>query len=85
MKRRKVVLHFSAQMEGQLQANDYKTGWLDCNPQELHTQLDRHSNDLFKELDLVKEDNPTIIRKCVNMANFAMMIADYYDKRIGDK
>ena len=84
MKKRKAVLHFSAQMEGQLKANDDKTGWLDLNPRWLYHELDRHVKDLFSEI-ILNDDSPKIIRKCVNIANFTMMIADIHDKKIGDK
>lgn len=84
MKKRKVVLHFSAQMEEQLKANDHKTGWTHLNPKWLNHELNRHVKDLFNEI-LFDDDNPKIIRKCVNIANFAMMIADIHDKQIGDK
>lgn len=62
------VQWFAAQMELALKENDHKTGWKDCSKDWLVEQMYRHAVKLWNgEIEL---------KYAVNVANFAMMIAD---------
>ena len=88
MKIRQALQHFAEKMEIELIANDHKSGWIDCDEIFLLEELDRHN----KKLDeLVSKDgfgigafdDMEVQKRCVNIANFAMMINDIHDKKIG--
>lgn len=84
MKIRKALQRFAEKMESQLKANDHKSGWIGCSFTFLEDELNRNNRELRSAL-FSMEDTKEIIKRCANVANFAMMIADNLDKQIGDK
>jgi NTP pyrophosphatase (non-canonical NTP hydrolase) len=75
MKVREEVKWFAEQMEEVLRKNDYKGGWQDCTRFDLLCRLYDEATELFGAA--VREtSNETIIKEAVDVANFAMMIAD---------
>ncbi len=74
MKLRPEVRAFAEEMEKQLKANEHKGHWDDCKEDFLYDELDKN----FQILDfaLANNDMPEILRRCANIANFAMMLAD---------
>jgi hypothetical protein len=72
---RESVLRFAELMELTLRLNDYKGGWENEPPRALLKRLKDEVTELeialdFAEYDVEKE------AECVDVANFAMMIAD---------
>ena len=79
MKKRKSVLWFANQMESVLQENDDYLGWDDCYLYELMSKLLHEVAELQEvvgrgELDRVRCEQA--IKEAVDVANYAMMIAD---------
>jgi SOS-response transcriptional repressor LexA len=62
------VQWFAEQMEQALRENDYKSGWKDEHQSWLLGELHRNAGKIF--------DSGYSLRRLVNTANFAMMIAD---------
>ncbi len=88
MKIRQALQHFAEKMEIELIANDHKSGWLDNDENFLLDELDRHRKKLFTEMEkdgfgIGAFDDMEVQKRCVNIANFAMMISDIHDKKIG--
>lgn len=72
---RKEVKWFAKQIEGQLQANDYKGGWDDCSIEYLFQKLVEEVGELAAILNGVREGN--IIKESADIGACAMMIADH--------
>ena len=70
---RSEVQRFAKEMEKQLQANEHKGGWEDCDSGFLMSELEKNFNALWR---LQPSDKAGILRRATNIANFAMMIAD---------
>ena len=88
MKIRKALEHFVNKMEIELTANDHKSGWIDCDGNLLLDELDRHNKKLDELVNkdgfgIGAYDDMEVQKRCVNIANFAMMISDNHDKKIG--
>ena len=88
MKLRNALLHFVGKMEIELIANDHKGGWLDSDENFLLDELDRHRKQLVTLMDkdgfgIGQFDDMEVQKRCVNIANFAMMVSDIHDKKIG--
>lgn len=66
------VSHFAEAMESKLKQNDNKAGWQDCDMEYLLNRLTEECAELDKAVD---EDHG-ILEEAINVANFAMMIAD---------
>lgn len=80
---REQVKWFAEQMENKLKENEYKGGWDDCNVYWLWQRLRDESRELLNAIDLCRDlgaDKNNIIREAVDVANFAMMIADIVRK-----
>lgn len=77
---RKEVKWFAEQMESKLKENDYKGGWKNDDKEEL-TQL------LLSEVaELMNTSNrKNIINESIDVANFAMMIADNARKDVDNE
>lgn len=73
---RKEVKWFADLMEEKLQKNDYKGGWEYENSIYFHSELLEE----IKELENAINDKQRI-EECVDIANFAMMLADHYQGR----
>ena len=70
------VLNFAEMMETVLKKNDHKGGWDDCDWKYLRGRL----KDELKELENAYAENngEEVTREAVDVANFAMMIADNF-------
>lgn len=77
-KPRKAVRQFSYDMEEQLLINDHKRGWEKEHHEYLNRELERNHLSLINSLLLENQDKQEITKRCANIANFAMMIADNY-------
>lgn len=69
---REEVVQFAQRMEEKLADNDHKPGWKHCSREELFTSL-------LLEVDELEDalfDGGNVIDEAVDVANFAMMIAD---------
>lgn len=74
MELRPEVRMFAEEMEEQLRANEYKGGWKNCEIGFLIGELWKNYDKLYGAL---KENNKEeFLRRCANISNFAMMIAD---------
>lgn len=73
---RPVVTCFAEEMEEQLQANEHKGGWKSCDEDCLWDELTK--NITILDFALANSDTPEVLRRCANIANFAMMIADNF-------
>lgn len=71
---RPVVREFAAGMEAKLRMNDHKPHWRTCSLEYLRARLSQE----VAELDGALEDgDPRLVRgEAVDVANFAMMLAD---------
>lgn len=70
------VMEFSRDMEIQLAKNDHKRGWINEHHQDLTGSILYQLEKLRKELIKIDKDKNEISKRCSNIANFAMMIAD---------
>lgn len=77
---RKVVQDFAIEMEKRLKDNDYKGHWKDFSTSYLVNRLNQKVEEVEKALGLYllfdNENKGSIKDECVDVANFAMMIAD---------
>ncbi|MFB4258946.1 hypothetical protein ACE106_07270 [Shouchella clausii] len=71
----KPVRDFSFLMQGMLDRNAHKGGWDNENWQFLQKELAKHFSRLDDELKKQHRHKEFIVMSCVNIANFAMMIA----------
>ncbi len=70
------VQKFAEDMERRLRANEHKNGWKDCDDDFLYNELARNVNLLdFSLAEGITAKHETL-RRCANIGNFAMMIAD---------
>jgi NTP pyrophosphatase (non-canonical NTP hydrolase) len=80
------VKWFSGQMEQVLQENDYKSGWENCSKLWLYWRVLGETEELRNALyPTSKADPELIIKECVDVANFAMMIADKVKKDMEER
>lgn len=63
---------FSEEMEKQLKANDHRGGWHDCTNEYLFHQMSRH----YARIRNRSVSHSEFQRRCVNIANYAMMLFD---------
>lgn len=96
---RESVMWFSREMEAKLAINDHKGGWAACDVRWLLKRLNEELEELQnvimtrqlesgyrsagEGLSLIDTDNEAIIKEAADVANFAMMIADYYGQQYG--
>ncbi len=73
---RESLQYFADMMEMELLANDEKGGWEDCGDDYLAGQIADHF-DQFRRAEGVDK-----IKACVDIANYAMMIADNERRRM---
>jgi hypothetical protein len=77
MRVREEVRRFAQMMELKLKANDHKGGWQNCSPLFLLGRLKEETAELEQEIrKWFLADKEQIIKEAVDVANFAMMIAD---------
>ncbi len=84
---RKEVIWFALQMEKVLKDNDHKGTWDGCNISYLKDRLEEESEELTDTLKIrvalmaagINIDK-VVIKEAVDVANFAMMIADIINK-----
>jgi hypothetical protein len=77
---RDMLINFTTRMLNTLVANrDSKSHWLECDKYELLDGLDRNLDIVIEQVCHQPQVDKTEVRKrCVNIANFAAMIADRY-------
>lgn len=83
------VRWFAEQMELKLRLNDHKGGWVDCDTEYLLSRLKDEYVELEEALNIscphcgrrMSPGNITnVLSECLDIANFALMIADTHDK-----
>lgn len=68
---------FADAMEAKLRANDHKRGWRECNLQYLSMRLTQEREELRQAIE--RDATPQeILDEAADVANFAMMIADWH-------
>ena len=76
------LLRFAIEMEKQLKRNDHKGGWSDMEDQVLLRYLSQKVQEVEDIVQyesssfLTEKDIKIIIKKCADIGNYAMMIAD---------
>lgn len=77
---RKPLAEFAYSMEQVLKENDYKGGWSELSYPHLLARLDRERDELLLAIHdgLTAEE---IKKECCDVANFAMMIFDWFNRR----
>jgi len=75
MNRKDTVKWFSGRMLNKLDANTYKKHWRFIHQGDLLSNLEAQENYLSKECR-VGGSRTEVIHRCINIANYAMMIAD---------
>ena len=78
MKRRDEVVWFSDQMERVLRQNDYKGGWKTAFEVVLLERLRLEVDELHESI-YRPTSGSDVVKECVDVANYAMMIADIVD------
>ena len=73
---RKKIKWFANEMEKVLSNNDYKGGWEFEDYDYLFDRLRDEYIELRRELKKGDENSSNILKECVDVANFSMMIAD---------
>lgn len=76
MELRSEVKWFAEQMERVLRKNDHKGGWRESHTTWLFRRLDDETVELRKALGKNRPFSKKTIDEAVDVANFAMMIAD---------
>ncbi len=76
---RGVVLAFAILMEEKLLENDHKEHWCNYSVGHLRTRLHQEVAELMRTIDK-GASNKAVIRECADVANFALMIADNYER-----
>lgn len=79
---RPLVKAFAKEMEKQLSANEDKRGWKTCSPGFLMDELKRNYEKLRWAINR-GGDKEEVTRRAVNIANFAMMLAENEGKLEG--
>ncbi len=74
------VLAFALAMEKRLRENDHKGGWHEASDQYLLRRLYEEVIELQWALAEPQEDN--VIREAADVANFSMMLADNWSRRM---
>ncbi len=74
------VLAFALAMEKRLRDNDHKAGWHEASDQYLLHRLYEEVIELQWALAEPQEDN--VIREAADVANFSMMLADNWSRRM---
>ena len=92
---RPVVQRFALLMEEVLRANDHKPGWEEDEHGDLMTRLEQETTELRELISAHPWDVPSrhlpdevrqrILREAADVANFALMVADVTEWRIGSK
>ena len=83
---RPAVRWFAEQMELQLRANDWKGGWQDERTHYLWGRLHAELAELYHALFPPWKCEPEkVIHESADIANFAMMLADNYNRSEGEK
>ena len=73
------VTNFADAMEAKLRKNDYKGHWHYTGLQYLSMRLTQEREELRRAVD---RGNPEeVLNEAADVANFAMMIADYIERR----
>lgn len=73
IKIRDELIWFSNNMERVLRSNDHKGGWRECSNSYLLMRIIEEIGELMKAIEY---GNCSVVDECVDVANFAMMIAD---------
>jgi len=71
---REEVLWFATEMEVVLQENNHKGGWVNCHVLDLLSKLQEEISELITAIR--EGESEDVIKECVDIANYAMMIAD---------
>jgi len=75
---RREVEWFAGMMEKKLRANDHKGGWHNCKNDYLFKRIREEITELA---DAILYEDGDVIDEAVDVANFAMMIADNFRRR----
>jgi hypothetical protein len=78
---RDAIVRFSRYMEQKLKINDHKKHWNVCSDQYLLSRLKEEVFELEQEMGK-SGSGMDVIQECADVANFAMMIADNFRRRI---
>ena len=76
---RKEVVDFAQFMEKILRDNDYKSSWKDMTVWDIFARLQEEVEELRHALRFPSADWQNVQKECVDVANFAMMLADVID------
>lgn len=76
------VRSFAISMEERLQKKEWKGGWDEQSRRELYDQLILEAMSLLSSIQ--NRDKDRIMRKCSDVANYAMMIFDNERNKIED-
>jgi len=73
------ILNFACAMQKELDKNDHKSGWRECNWEWL---IKRAKQELGEVERAIQKNKPikVILSECADVANFMMMIADNYEE-----
>jgi len=80
---------FAELQEAKLRDNDYKGGWVAMRDEELFHHMNRANVKLVNliadlhRVTTLREAGSSIKKECVDIANYAMMIADIHGNKIG--
>lgn len=77
------VQWFAEQMEAKLKENDHKGGWEDCSIDYFLERLEEEVKELYYATE-TPNNAENIIREATDVANFALMIADVINRKLGD-
>ena len=72
------VAEFAYEMERKLRANEHRGGWKRCWGEYLSSELSKNLSKLNAALK--NKNKSEVLRRSVNIGNYAMMIADNYGR-----
>ena len=80
------VQKFAEEMEKQLKVNEHKGHWGDCDEGFLYAEMLNNAHILGNAMSagFKGNRNEVVKRRCANIANFAMMIADNWGRGEGE-
>lgn len=88
MKLREALVFFSEEMEKELKNNEFRGDWRECSPSDMMVRLWDEVYDLDDEVEKLCDgvgDKKAVLKEAVDVANYAMFVADVCLASMGPK
>ena len=88
MQIREALRFFAQEMEKELKNNEFRGDWRECGPSDMMARLWDEMYDLDDQVEKVcegKGDRMAVLKEAVDVANYAMFVADVCLASMGPK